>query len=264
VDILGNLPPENVFFEQSPIDARELKDYKELAKRLAKKRLHQLTSRDSTSLLRLALRFTPGLHKMVRMPSIFEELILEGRALFKEKISKDDPKAITFYQTSEYIYSQTILDNILFGKTKTVNPQGEESINQSIIQVLIEEDLLETIVEIGMEFQVGSKGDRLSGGQRQKLAIARVFLKAPEVLIMDEATSALDNNSQSRIQGLLDSRWKGKSTLIAVVHRLDIIKGYDKIAVMKAGRIGEIGTYEELMNRKGMLYELIYGKKAAV
>jgi ABC-type multidrug transport system fused ATPase/permease subunit len=191
-------------------------------------------------------------------------LILEGRALFKEKISQDDPKAITFYKTSEYIYSQTILDNILFGKTKTVNPQTEEKINQSIIQVLIEEDLLETIVEIGMEFEVGSKGDRLSGGQRQKLAIARVFLKAPRVLIMDEATSALDNNSQSRIQGLLDSRWKGKSTLIAVVHRLDIVKGYDKIAVMKAGRIGEIGTYEELINKKGMLYELIYGKKAAV
>jgi ABC-type multidrug transport system fused ATPase/permease subunit len=264
VDILGNLPPENVFFEQSPIGPKELEEYKELAKGLAKKRLHQLTSQDRTSLLRLALRFTPGLHKMVRMPGIFEELILEGRALFKEKISQDDPKAITFYKTSEYIYSQTILDNILFGKTKTVNPQTEEKINQSIIQVLIEEDLLETIVEIGMEFEVGSKGDRLSGGQRQKLAIARVFLKAPRVLIMDEATSALDNNSQSRIQGLLDSRWKGKSTLIAVVHRLDIVKGYDKIAVMKAGRIGEIGTYEELINKKGMLYELIYGKKAAV
>jgi ABC-type multidrug transport system fused ATPase/permease subunit len=124
--------------------------------------------------------------------------------------------------------------------------------------------LLETIVEIGMEFEVGSKGDRLSGGQRQKLAIARIFLKAPGVLIMDEATSALDNNSQSRIQSLLDSRWKGKSTLIAVVHRLDIVKRYDKIAVMKAGRIGEIGTYEELMNKKGMLYELIYGKKEDV
>jgi len=263
VDILGNLPPENVFFEQSPISADELEGYKDLAKRLAKKRLHQLSSEDKTNLLRLALRFTPGVHKMVKMPSIFEELILEGRALFKDKISQDDPEAIAFYQTSEYIYSQTILDNILFGKTKTVNPQAEEKINQSIIQVLIEEDLLETIVEIGMEFEVGSKGDRLSGGQRQKLAIARIFLKAPRVLIMDEATSALDNNSQSRIQGLLDSRWKGKSTLIAVVHRLDIIKGYDKIAVMKAGRIGEIGTYEELINKKGMLHELIYGKRAA-
>ncbi|MGB6382186.1 MAG: ATP-binding cassette domain-containing protein, partial [Syntrophobacteria bacterium] len=137
-------------------------------------------------------------------------------------------------------------------------------IDQSIIQVLIEEDLLETIVEIGMEFQVGSKGDRLSGGQRQKLAIARVFLKAPRVLIMDEATSALDNKSQARIQSLLDTRWKGQSTLIAVVHRLDIIKSYDKIAVMKAGRIGEMGTYDDLVAKKGMLYELIYGKKASI
>ncbi len=124
--------------------------------------------------------------------------------------------------------------------------------------------MLETIVEIGMEFQVGSKGDRLSGGQRQKLAIARVFLKAPRVLIMDEATSALDNKSQARIQSLLDTRWKGRSTLIAVVHRLDIIKSYDKIAVMKAGRIGEIGPYDDLIAKKGMLYELIYGKKASI
>jgi ABC-type multidrug transport system fused ATPase/permease subunit len=264
VDILGNLPPEKVFFEQSPIRADELDEYKMLATRLAKTRLHHLSPDDRTSLLRLALRFIPGVHKMVGMPSILEELILEGRALFKESISKDDPGALTFYQASEYIYSQTILDNIFFGKTKTVNPQAEEKIDQSIIQVLIEEDLLETIVEIGMEFQVGSKGDRLSGGQRQKLAIARVFLKAPRVLIMDEATSALDNKSQARIQSLLDTRWKGQSTLIAVVHRLDIIKSYDKIAVMKAGRIGEMGTYDDLIAKKGMLHELIYGKKTSI
>ncbi|MBT8407151.1 MAG: ATP-binding cassette domain-containing protein, partial [Deltaproteobacteria bacterium] len=264
VDILGNLPSEKVFFEQSPIRADELDEYKMLATRLAKTKLHHLSPDDRTGLLRLALRFIPGIHKMVGMPSILEELILEGRALFKESISTDDPGAFTFYQASEYIYSQTILDNIFFGKTKTVNPQAEEKIDQSIIQVLIEEDLLETIVEIGMEFQVGSKGDRLSGGQRQKLAIARVFLKAPRVLIMDEATSALDNKSQARIQSLLDTRWKGQSTLIAVVHRLDIIKSYDKIAVMKAGRIGEIGPYDDLIARKGMLYELIYGKKTSI
>jgi ABC-type multidrug transport system fused ATPase/permease subunit len=110
-----------------------------------------------------------------------------------------------------------------------------------------------------MEFQAGSKGDKLSGGQRQKLAIARAMLKAPNMLIMDEATSALDNKSQARIQNLLDTRWKGKSTLIAVVHRLDIIKNYDKVAVMKAGKIGEFGTYDELIAKKGMLYELEHG-----
>ncbi|UCE55628.1 MAG: ABC transporter ATP-binding protein/permease, partial [Desulfobacterales bacterium] len=236
VDILGNLPPDAVFFEQSPITTEELDDYRLLVEKLRKKKLHELSETDHQKLLVLALRFTPGIHKMVSLPQILETLILEGRALFREKISSDDPQAISAYQMSEYIYSQTILNNIFFGKTKTANPQAQERINQSIIQLLIEEDLLEGIIEIGMHFQVGSKGDKLSGGQRQKLAIARVFLKTPKILIMDEATSALDNKSQARIQNLLETRWKQKSTVISVVHRLDIIKNYDKVAVMKAGK----------------------------
>jgi len=260
VDILGNLPPDAVFFEQSPINAEELEDYKILVEHLKKKKLHELTSEDRQRLLELALRFVPGVHKMVALPEMLETLILEGRALFREKITIDHPDAITFVQMSEYIYSQTILNNIFFGKTTTTNPQAQESINQSIIQLLIEEDLLETIIEIGMHFQVGTKGDKLSGGQQQKLAIARIFLKAPKILIMDEATSALDNKSQSRIQNLLETRWKKKNTVISVVHRLDTIKNFDKVAVMKAGKILETGTYDELMARKGMLYELV-GKK---
>ena len=261
VDILGNLPPEAVFFEQSPIAPDELEEHKELVNRLKKKKLHQLSTKDQDKLLDLALRFNPDKHKMIALPRILETLILEGRYLFREKISSDDPNAITFYQMSHYIYSQTILNNIFFGKTTTTNPMAQEKINQSIIHLLIEEDLLETIIEIGLKFQVGSKGDRLSGGQRQKLAIARVFLKTPTILIMDEATSALDNKSQTRIQNLIETRWKGKNTLISVVHRLDIIKNFDKIAVMKAGKIGEIGTYDELIEKKGMLYELEFGKK---
>jgi ABC-type bacteriocin/lantibiotic exporter with double-glycine peptidase domain len=114
---------------------------------------------------------------------------------------------------------------------------------------------------MGMQYPVGTKGENLSGGQRQKLAIARIFLKEPPVLIMDEATSGLDNDSQGRIQELLEAQWKGKSTLIAVVHRLDIIKKYDRVAVMKAGRIVEMGTYEELMDKKGTLFELATGKR---
>jgi len=260
VDILGNLPPDAVFFEQSPISPEELNDFKLLVERLKKKKLHELENDDHRRLLELALRFTPGVHKMAAMPEILETLILEGRALFREKIAVDDPDAFTFIQMTEYIYSQTILNNIFFGKTKTANPQAQERINQSIIQLLIEEDLLETITEIGMHYQVGTKGDKLSGGQQQKLAIARVFLKAPKILIMDEATSALDNRSQSRIQNLLETRWKKKNTVVSVVHRLDTIKNFDKVAVMKAGKILETGTYDELMARKGMLYELV-GKK---
>ena len=113
-------------------------------------------------------------------------------------------------------------------------------------------------MEIGMRYDVGSKGDNLSGGQRQKMAIARAFLKTPKLLILDEATSALDNKSQARIQNLLENHWKGKSTVISIAHRLDIIKNYDYIAVMKSGKIGELGTYDELIGKKGLLYELVH------
>ncbi|NNG00276.1 MAG: ABC transporter ATP-binding protein/permease [Desulfobacteraceae bacterium] len=261
VDILKNLPPDELFFEQSPIGLLELNTYKEVAGQLKKKKLHQLGREPRRKLLELALRFAPGRHKMAALPGLLETLILEGRSMFHDLILKDDPDAISFFQMDEYIHSQTILNNILFGKTKSANPEVQEKINQSIIQLLIEEELLETIVEIGMSYEVGTKGDKLSGGQRQKLAIARALLKHPKILIMDEATSALDNKSQSRIQKLLEHRWKGKNTVIAVVHRLDIIKGYNKVAVMKAGKIVEMGSYIELIEKKGTLYELEYGKK---
>jgi ABC-type multidrug transport system fused ATPase/permease subunit len=260
VDILRNLPPDMVFFEQSPITADELEMFTALIQQLKKKKIHELSQKEQHKLLEVALRFTPGIHKMVSLPKILEKLILESRALFREKIYSDDPGAFTFYQRSEYIFSQTILNNIFFGKTKTSNPQAQEKIDRSIIQLLIAEDLLETIIDIGMHFDVGTKGDKLSGGQRQKLAIARVFLKNPRILIMDEATSALDNKSQSRIQNLLETRWKKKSTLISVVHRLDTIKNYDKVAVMKAGKIIEMDSYDNLIAKKGVLYELV-GKK---
>jgi ABC-type multidrug transport system fused ATPase/permease subunit len=260
VDILGNLPPEAVFFEQSPMNADELPGYKAVADHLRRRRIEDLDPPDRHRLLTLALRFTPGLHKMAALPAELQRLLLEARASFRECVSRDRPGVFAFYSKNDYIFSQTILNNIFFGKAKTTTPQTQEVITQNIIQVLIERDLLETIVDIGMHYNVGSKGEKLSGGQRQKLAIARVFLKSPRLLIMDEATSALDNTSQARIQNLLETRWKRKSTLVAVVHRLDIIRKFDRIAVMKAGRLVEMGSYDELIARKGALYELV-GRK---
>ena len=78
---------------------------------------------------------------------------------------------------------------------------------------------------------------------------------------MDEATTAQVNNSQARIQNFLHRRLKGKTTVVAVVHRLDIIKNFDKVAVMKAGKLIEMGRYDDLMAQKGVLHGLIHGKK---
>jgi ABC-type polar amino acid transport system ATPase subunit len=260
IDILGNLPAEGVFFEQSPMTAEELPAYRLVLEQLRRRKAGELAPDDYLRLLDLALRFTPGIHKMVGLSADLQKLLLEKRTRFRADISRDLPDAFAFYSQNDYIYSQTILNNIFFGKIKTAKPRAQEVITQNIIQLLIERDLLETIVEIGMHYNVGSKGDKLSGGQRQKLAIARAFLKAPRLLIMDEATSALDNASQTRIQNLLETRWKGKSTLVAVVHRLDTIRNFDRVAVMRGGKVIEMGGYDELIARKGALYELV-GRK---
>ena len=212
-------------------------------------------------LLELALRFIPGRHKMVKLPEDLERQIVSASHLFRKRMSKEHPGAFAFYSKSDYIVSHTILNNLFFGSLKTTNSQIQNAIDEQIVQLLIEEDLLETLLEIGLQFQVGTRGDRLSGGQRQKIAIARAFLKNPRILIMDEATSALDNRSQARIQTVLNTHWKGKTTLIAVVHRLDIIKNFNKIGVLKSGKIEEMGSYEELMAQKGLLYELVAAKR---
>ncbi len=262
LDILGNIEPDALFFEQSPMEPDEFEDYRGLSPKLESVSPDQLSGVEQSMLLRLALRYVSGAHTTGELPAAFEESIVQARSEFRQQIQADHPEAFTFYRMSGYLPSLSILDNILFGRTRMDIPGAQERIARNLMQLLIEEDLLERIVEIGMDFRVGPKGDRLSGGQRQKLAIARTFLKNSPLLILDEATSALDNASQKRIQGVLDSRWKGRSTIIAVAHRLDTIRNYDKIAVMKAGKIVEMGAFDELLERKGVLYELVHGVKA--
>ena len=188
VNILGELPPDAAFFEHSPIRADELHEYKILAEQLNKSSRLPADAGQSTMLLELALRFIPGRHKMVKLPDDLDRQIVAASQLFRKRISKVHPGAFSFYRKSDYIVSHTILNNLFFGNLKTTSPQIQDAINEQIVQLLIEEDLLETVLEIGLQFPVGTRGDRLSGGQRQKIAIAQAFLKNPGILIMDEAT----------------------------------------------------------------------------
>lgn len=260
LDILRSLGQTPEVFEDLPIPRDEVETYTRVAEHLEKNELQNLDDADKKALLKLALRFEAGRHKLVGIDARLMERIVEARQHFMDFIDEKAPGAFSFYRQDAYIDSANILDNIIFGHVRSDSAGAEERVNQHIMQLLIEENVLEQVVEIGFEFNVGSMGDHLSGGQRQKIALARAFLKEPPILILDEATSALDNASQTRIQNLLERKWKGKSTLISVVHRLDTLSGYDKVAVMKSGKILETGGYQELLAKKGALYDLIHGK----
>ncbi|NTV43524.1 MAG: ATP-binding cassette domain-containing protein [Syntrophobacteraceae bacterium] len=259
VTLLRDLREDAFFFQLSPIGIDEFEEYNSVVSRLEDSGRDHIAKRDREALVGLALRFVPARHKMVALPHDLEERLLDARKAFITKMMKKDPGAFTFYHPTEYFYSQSILNNLLFGNLKEEQPQALDRVTESVVDFLRERGMIDEVMAAGLEFQVGSKGDRLSGGQKQKIAIARALLKKTPILILDEATASLDNTSQARIQQVLSGELKGRSTLIAVVHRLEMVRDFDGIAVMKAGRIVEMGRYDDLIAQKGLFYDLARG-----
>jgi ABC-type phosphate/phosphonate transport system ATPase subunit len=246
-----------VFDTPELISPDDVDGYKQILYNVKKKQGKPLKGRARREILRATLNYVPNRHKHIKFPNELAERTVAARPKVREKMCEVSPDEIKSCSLSDYLYSQSILTNILFGKFKGDSPTARDRLNTVVNRLLVERNALEKIVEMGLQHQVGDKGANLSGGQQQKLAIARVLIKNPPILIMDEATSGLDNASQARIQQLLEDRWRGQSTLLAVVHRLDIIKNYDKIAVMKDGKLLESGTYHALMDKQGVFYELV-------
>ncbi len=147
-----------------------------------------------------------------------------------------------------FIFNNSVRENIAYG----IDHMDEDL----IWEVAGQAGALDFILELpqGFDTNLGDRGVRLSGGQRQRIAIARALLRNPEILILDEATSALDSETERLIQDSLAKLAIGR-TVVAIAHRLSTIAQADKVVVLEKGRIVEQGSYQDLLEKRGMLWK---------
>ena len=148
------------------------------------------------------------------------------------------------------MFNATIRENILLAKS--------DAIQEKLEAVATNANAHSFIMELpdGYDTYVGEGGIQLSGGEKQRIAIARALIQNPKILLLDEATSALDTRSERLVQSALEKASEGRTTLI-VAHRLSTVKNADMIICIKNGQIEEAGNHEELIAKQGLYAELV-------
>lgn len=174
------------------------------------------------------------------------------RTLIQESIIDD----VGIVSQETYLFHATIRENLMYAKPDASDEEMIAACRAANIHHII------AGFEKGYDTIVGERGYRLSGGEKQRIAIARVLLKDPPVLLLDEATSALDTVSERVVQEALDEAAKGR-TVLSIAHRLSTVMGADVIHVLEAGQIVESGTHAELLAAGGLYAELAAQQVAA-
>jgi ATP-binding cassette subfamily B protein len=168
-----------------------------------------------------------------------------------ESISRETiGRLIGYVGQAPFVFAGTVAENIAYGN----GPVPPEAIESAARLACLHEEIL--AMPGGYQAPIAERGQNLSGGQKQRIALARIFLKDPPILILDEGTSALDTVSEGKIQRAIAAVRQDR-TVILVTHRLSTLRHTDRVVVLEEGRIAEVGTYLELVQRGGVFSKLV-------
>jgi ATP-binding cassette subfamily B protein len=158
-----------------------------------------------------------------------------------------------------HLFHDTIRANLQYARSEATEVEMRDALAAAQILPLVES------LPDGLDTMVGERGYRFSGGEKQRIAIARLLLKAPRVVVLDEATAHLDSESEAAVQRALDTALEGRTSLV-IAHRLSTVQHADSILVVVGGRIVEQGTHDELLAAGGVyadLYETQFRRQGA-
>ncbi|MBR6768389.1 MAG: ATP-binding cassette domain-containing protein [Clostridia bacterium] len=186
---------------------------------------------------------------LIRLYDVDEGSITVDGVNVKDIAFEDLRKSIAIVSQETYLFVGTIYDNIRYA--------NNEATREEVIEAAKAAGAHDFIVKLpdAYDTMVGFGHKDLSGGEKQRVSIARALLRKPKILILDEATAAMDTQTERRIQNTLDSLSKGRTTIM-IAHRLSTLKNADSLIVVNGGKVTEVGTHAELIAKKGEYYKL--------
>jgi ABC-type multidrug transport system fused ATPase/permease subunit len=256
IELFADLPPDHEFFEQfSFISAGDLSEFATILGRVGERGTATLAKDDRAKLLSLPFKLIPARHRLDILDTAMQKRLLDARKTFRENLPPQARQQIEFFEPRRYNAAASVQDNILFGKIAYGEADAPIRVPAVLAEVIDALSLRQTVIDVGLDYNVGSGGARLSPAQRQKVAIARAVLKRPDLLILNEATSALDGQSQSRVISGLKEEFAGRG-IIWVLHRASLARNFDRIIALSNGKLQEQGRFAEL-EANGSLMSLL-------
>ena len=259
VELFSGLSPDNPLFEQySFISADELPNVRLLLQRLGGKGIEAVPEADRIRLMTLPFRYIEARHRLGLIDAAMEERILGARRAFADDLPANLRDAVEFYDFERYNSAATLQDNILFGRLVYGQAQAEARIGTLIAQVFNELGLRDSVIEVGLEYNVGVGGKRLPSTQRQKLGIARAMIKRPELMVVNEAVAMFDGRTQDRIRdNVLACATESNRGVVWIANRPNQAEPFETIVVMQGGRVVAQGSPSELAAKGGLYAELM-------
>ncbi len=257
VELFADLPADHAFFEQfSFISANDLPEFQAILSRIGKGGTAALGRDDRTRLLSLPFKLVAARHRLDILDDAMKQRLLDARRVFRANLPPDAQRQIEFFDIARYNAAASVQDNILFGKIAYGEADAPLRIPKLLAEVIDGLALRQTVIEVGLDYNVGTGGSRLSLAERQKTAIGRAVLKRPDLLILNEATSALDGQAQAAVSKGLADEFAGRG-MIWVLHRASLARNFDRVLVMSGGKLQEQGTPDQLAPKGSLMSMLL-------
>lgn len=260
VELFQDLPPDHPFFQQLTfMTADDIPAYQLLLQKLQGRGIDAASPEERSSIIRLSFSYIEPRHRFGLLNDDLMAKIVDARARFHRDMPDDLKEVIERYDPKKFIASASLIDNVLFGRIGFTRADGSEKIRGILRDIFNKLNLFESVLSIGLDFDVGAGGKRLTNVQRQKLNMARALLKRSDYLIFNRPLPALDQRIQDQITHNImeDLHEEGQMpSIVWVLSNTDLAKLFDRVVVFDAGALVEDGTHATLLKKNGVFKQL--------